>query len=256
MGEQLNFFDKLSVNNIFRVVKHTRHLNLVVAVAQTITHANSGQLYCFVLLLMWTLTCCIRQPRLPATATLLLAWRRTNPKLHACANIAQTFLQHSKTCPFSRMTNWDCCYSCVIDFCQTWCKIFSACFIFIKWSSINCNLRDTFAKKTADMDLATESQELTLLTCGNSYWSGTVSVLWEAAQCGCVCVCVCVVSSQHAHSNSALTALYITIKWTCYNKYYLFIGQWDILLSELRLEFFFFKQKNVYHTFIVVLCIY
>ena len=43
------------------------------------------------------------------------------------------------------------------------------------WRPPNYNSWATFAKKTAAMDLTTGSQELTLLTSGNSYWSGTVS---------------------------------------------------------------------------------
>ena len=39
--------------------------------------------------------------------------------------------------------------------------------------SLNYNLGATSAKKTAAVDLVTESQELTLFTSGNSYWSDT-----------------------------------------------------------------------------------
>ena len=70
-----------------------------------------------------------------------------------------------------------------LTFAKHRCKTFSACFMFIKWSSINYNLGATFAKKPASMDLATESQEVTLLTLQQTVigiWSGTGSVLWEA----------------------------------------------------------------------------
>ena len=122
------------------------------------------------------------------------------------------------------------------------CKTFSECFISIKWQPINYYLGATFGKKTAATDLASESEELTvILISGNSYWSDTVSVLFDAALCGYACVA----RSPHAH-NSARTALFTTIQCACCYEYYIFIGQWDSLLSGLRLECFFFSKKKKY----------
>ena len=81
-------------------------------------------------------------------------------------------------------------------------KKFFASFIFIKWSSINYNLWPTFVKKPAAMDLATASHELTLLTSGNSYWSGIVGILWEAVLSGYTCV----VPSLHSNQKFIVVA--------------------------------------------------
>ena len=47
-----------------------------------------------------------------------------------------------------------------------------------------------------------------------------------------------VARSPRAHSNSALTELFTTIKRTCYYESNLFSGQCDSLLSDLSLECF------------------
>ena len=55
-----------------------------------------------------------------------------------------------------------------------------------------------------------------------------------------------------AHIDSTVTVLFTTIKWTCYYQYYLFIGQWDSLLSALSLKYFL--KIYIYHTLIIVVC--
>ena len=119
--------------------------------------------------------------------------------------------------------NTDSSYSCVLDFCQILVQTFSAYFIFIKLSSINYDRGATFARKQSAG-----------LTRGSSDWSTNSGKLWR--------VDVRVSRSPRAHSNSALAAIFTTITWTCYYEHYLSIGQWDSLLSDLRLEWFFETQ--------------
>ena len=86
------------------------------------------------------------------------------------------------------------------------------------------------------MDLATESQELTLLTSGNSYWSGTVIVDVRESH------------ALHMPTATVHNCFIYDYKMNCYYEYCIFIGQRNNLLSGLRLECFF---KNIFHTFIV-----
>ena len=77
---------------------------------------------------------------------------------------------------------------------------------------------NTFAKKTVDMDLATESQELTQLTYnGNS--TAIIGQLRQGTLGGCIAwksMCRALSTYEQPHSNSALIVLFTTLKWTCY----------------------------------------
>ena len=76
----------------------------------------------------------------------------------------------------------------------------------------------TFAKKTLDMDLATESQELTQLTYnGNS--TAIIGQLRQGTLGGCIVwmsMCRALSTYEQPHCNFALIVLFTTLKKTCY----------------------------------------
>ena len=93
----------------------------------------------------------------------------TELTLHACANFAYTFLQQSKTCSFTWITNWGTSYSCVIDFCQTALQnIF--CMFYIDQMIIS-KLYMTSNICHARKHLVRASQSSLQLTRGSRYWS-------------------------------------------------------------------------------------
>ena len=108
------------------------------------------------------------------------------------------------------------------------------CSAYTKWSSINYNWGASFTKKTFGRDLteltSSHSWQPLLVTNHNDQSPAVYSEkkLWL--------VDVRVVRSPGSHSNSTLTALFTTIKLTCCYEYYVFIRQWDNLLSDISLE--------------------
>ena len=112
---------------------------------------------------------------------------------YTSVQILHTFWQQSRTYSFSWITNWGSSYSCVITSAKHRSKTFPACFIFIKWSSINYDSRATFAKKAV-------GRNLTDLSSSSSDWSLVSGKLYRMD--------VRVARSLQGHSNSALTLIY------------------------------------------------
>ena len=155
-----------------------------------------------------------------------------NPKLHACANYAHTYERHSRTCSFSIKTKKikkACSYQIktlpiplichwrkhMSNICQTYvtddrCKPFSACFIFIKWSTINYNGGATVAKKIASMDLTRGHR------CSRAAAAIGQCTLWSYD----VWVCVSCTFQECTSTPQAHIFRTVTIKWSCYYECY------------------------------------